>query len=70
MVELKSATSELLRAFKKLDSKVPEDARSHIAAFFSKWKKAFGRSDLKTMVAEWARLDDLITVWRLVRPKE
>jgi|GEM_PF-3272829 len=67
---LKWETKELLRAFKRLDGKVPKVARPYIAAFLWKWKRDFGRKDVKTMLLEWQRIDSLVGVWRLVIPKE
>lgn len=68
--KLEWGTRELLRAFKRLDGKVPEAARPYIAAFLWKWKRDFGRKDLKTMLLEWVRIDSLVGAWRLVVPKE
>ena len=67
---LRWETMELVRAFKRLASKVPEAARPYIAVFLFRWKRDFGRKDLKTMLLEWARIDGLIGTWQLVVPKE
>ena len=68
--KLQWETKELLRAFKRLAGKVPEVARPYVADFLWKWKKDFGRQDVKTMMLKWARIDSLVNTWQLVVPKE
>lgn len=64
--QLQWGTRELLRAFKRLDSNVPEAARPYIASFLAKWRRDFGLEAVKVMLLEWQRIDSLVGTWQLV----